>query len=139
MIDDTSASASYLIPPNITGGTVQVRNQYQPYNVTTYGVAGAGPGGVSEDPPWPGQDFTVGFAATGALDPTWARNVTARSTQAGQGPGSTDVRNQWTTAILWYDFNIVAPNRADYQVQNDSLWQVYLLELLLHQIHFQSH
>ena len=112
MINDTNASASYLIPPNITGGTVQVRNQYQPYNVTTYGVAGAGPGGVSEDPPWPGQDFTVGFAATGALDPTWARNVTARSTQAGQGPGSTDVRNQWTTAIFWYDFNIVAPNRG---------------------------
>ena len=112
MIDDTNASASYLIPPNITGGTVQVRNQYQPYNVTTYGVAGVGPGGVSEDPPWPGQDFTDGFTATGAFDPTWARNVTARSTQAGQGPGATDVRNQWTTAIFWYDFNIVAPNRG---------------------------
>ena len=111
MIDDTNASASYLIPPNITGGTVQVRNQYLPYNVTTYGVAGPGPGGVSAPPPWPGQDFTDGFTATGAFDPTWARNVTARSTQAAQGPG-TDVRGQWTTAIFWYDFNIVAPNRG---------------------------
>jgi hypothetical protein len=112
MIDDTNASASYLIPPNITGGTVQVRNQYQPYAVTTYGVAPVGAGGVSAAPPWPGQDFTDGYAGTGGLDPTWARNVTTRSTQASQGPGSTDVRNQWTTAIFWYDFNIVAPNRG---------------------------
>ena len=38
--------------------------------------------------------------------------MTTRSTQASQGPGSTDVRNQWTTAIFWYDFNIIAPNRG---------------------------
>ena len=101
MIDDQNRSVSYVIPPSITGGAVQVRPQYLGYNVTDYGENdGTAP---APNGSWPNKIWQDPVGQGG--QPNGSRAATQLSTQVG-------IAGQWSRCYYWYDFNVQSKGRA---------------------------
>jgi len=104
MIDDQNRSRSYVIPPNFTGGAVNVRPQYLGYLVTDYGENDGSPPAPNGD--WPNKIWLAPNPITsGVPAPSGARGTTGVSTQLG-------IAGEWINSYFWYDFNVRSQDRA---------------------------
>ena len=103
MIDDQNRSRTYVIPPNFTGGAVNVRPQYLGYIVTDYGENdGSTP---APNGNWPNKTWLNPTGITSGNAPSGSRAAIMPSGQAG-------IFGEWSRSYFWYDFNVRSQDRA---------------------------